>query len=433
MIITFGKNTLTFKYTYLVAILLVLLTEGLFLEFIYGKTPEGQTPPEGPGKMIIMLAFLLSALHITRLPSAIRNMLIISYLYFLALSLESYYRSGSFFQYPHVFAKIMFLFLTFFIYPYFKNIEGKKLNIIMYLIFIAFVLNLFIYKSHILSISAFLDVNRGFSAAAVYLLVLPCLYFFNKYLAGKNIFNLLVFLAILGFIIFVQHRTVWLSMIFALLINFLLLRKSNINIYISTISPIILIPSIAAFLVFSLVLSTNPEIIEKFSERVSDISNADTQGTGSWRLQQFRSYQPFIEDNLLLGMRMEGFELPIQFYHEEAGIPLFADNTGHHFHSFYVDKLFYFGIIGLVITLLPFIYLIITAIRKPSLTVEDVVLVSYSVSALLYGFSYNFPEFVFGFLGVTLAFIDRPSPSIQHSSISDKHDHVENKILTTSI
>ena len=51
-------------------------------------------------------------------------------------------------------------------------------------------------------------------------------------------------------------------------------------------------------------------------------------------------------------MRLKGFELPIQFYNLETGTQIFESNTGHHFHSFYMDTLFYFGLIGLVMIMI---------------------------------------------------------------------------------
>jgi hypothetical protein len=319
MQITFGKTILTFKYTYLIAIIAILLTDGILLELIYGIPAEGEEVSPGPEKYIIMLGFVISFLHINKLSSFLRNYLIIYYLLFIAFALESYYRSGSFFQYPHVFSKLMVVFLAFSIIPYFKSMNPAHLIKMMYLITIGFFINLLALRPEVLSFSAFMEVDRGFAAASTYLLLLPCVYFFNKYLFNKNIFHLLLFFAIISMLIFLQHRTVWLSMIFAFFINLLLLRKANTTISPSTLSPIFAIPAVAFFLLFSLVLSTNPEIIEKFVERIDDIQNADTQGTGSWRLQQFMSYLPIIQDYPLLGMRLKGFELPVQFFHEEAG------------------------------------------------------------------------------------------------------------------
>src|SRR5690606_20098813 len=116
--------------------------------------------------------------------------------------------------------------------------------------------------------------------------------------------------------------------------------------------------------VSSLLLTYFPEIADKINENIANISNPkqDTTNTSQWRMQQYESYWPYVQQHLIEGMRLAGFELPIQFYHPEAGVAFFEDGTGHHFHSFYYDTIFYFGIIGVsifVIILIHPIYVVL--------------------------------------------------------------------------
>jgi hypothetical protein len=426
MIITYGKRALGFKYMYLVAVVTILLTDALFNDVatnnknVVGKQEIVQTVKEveenNYSKYVIILCFASTIIFINGMSTFMYWMALLYYFLFGIFSLESYYRYGSFFQYPHVFSKLLAIFVMFFLYHFAKSIHNKQFSVINYLIFFTFIINLIWLKRDILSIGAFLGTIRGFTSPSVFMLVVPLLFFINSYFSNKTFISLSLFLILLGLIIFLNHRSVWIGSLTALAINFLLLKKTDIKIALTDFMPIITIPTIVLILISSLVISANPEIIDTVVERVSDIQNAKTQGTGSWRLEQFNSYWPFIQENILFGMRFEGFELPIQFYQADAGTAVFIDGTGHHFHSFYVDRLFYLGFIGLILFILPVFYLIIKAFKKPILTSKEVILVSYIIAGLFYGISYNLPAYFFGFLGIAINFIERESPVTEQSN-----------------
>jgi hypothetical protein len=405
MKITYGDRTIKFEYAYLFFVVILFFTDGLFYDIIFGKAGgEDREGSYNPEKYITMFAFLVTIFFINKFQGSIRNLVLIVYLYMVILMLESYYWYGSFFVYPHVFGKIMAFFLITSGYLMFQGVDSKKLGNVILLIVTAFFVHAALVRPEVFTIGSFLATERGFAASSTYMLLLPCLFYLNKYFFNKKIASLLIFFAFAGIILFLQHRTVWLSTIAALIVNLLLLNKSNADIGIKSFVPIISIPLIAGFLMFSFVLSTNPEILEKFFNRVADIQNVESQGTGSWRLQQFQSYQPFIEDNLFIGMRFAGFELPIQFYQEENNKAYFEDGHGHHFHSFYVDKLFYLGLTGTLLLLIPHIYLIIRSLKKRHFSMEELVLFSFIASGIVYGFSYNWPAYFYGIIGISLSY-----------------------------
>ncbi|QHT69801.1 hypothetical protein GXP67_25725 [Rhodocytophaga rosea] len=423
MIITYGKRILEIKYLYLVAVVIILLTDGIFHDVatnnkqIVGKQEIVQAVKEveedNYTKYAIILCFASTALFISGMSTFMYWLALLYYFVFGIFSLESYYRYGSFFQYPHVFSKLLAIFVMFFLYHFAKKIHEKQFSLIIYLIFFTFLVNLLWLKRDILSISAFVGTVRGFPAPSVYMLVIPLLFFINSYFSKKALISLFLFFILFGLIIFLNHRSVWIASITSLTINLLLLKKTETKIAITDFMPIITIPTIGLILISSLVISANPEIIDAISERIADIQNVKTQGTGSWRLEQFASYWPFIVDNFLIGMRFEGFELPVQFYQAEAGTAVFLDGTGHHFHSFYVDRLFYMGVVGLILLLLPVFYLIFKTIKKNNLTLKEVILVSFIMSGLFYGFSYNLPVYYFGILGIAINFIERENTTIE--------------------
>jgi hypothetical protein len=410
MKITFGKYELGFKYYYLIAFGLIMITDALLYDLIFGAKPEGEVSAESVAvvpveKYLILMATALSILFINSLNTFTRNWVIFIFSLLVIFMLESYYNYYSFMKYPHVFSKVLVYFLVPFSFISFKNPKPEYLLHGAYFVVIAFILNLIIYKTEVLTLQSFVNTERGFTAQTTYFILLPTLLFLNLYLRDRKMIYLILLMILLFFILYLQHRTVWLSTLFALSVNFMLIRKADFSFPLSAFTPFIAIPLVAGFLLFSFVLSTNPEVMDKLVERVEDIQNVESQGTGSWRLEQFKSYWPFIEDNLAIGMRLRGFELPIQFYHAEAGIAFFDDGTGHHFHSFYVDRLFYFGILGLVMVL-PLIFYFINIVRKKyMLSAEQISLVAYIASGLIFGISYNLPTFYFGILGIAISYI----------------------------
>jgi hypothetical protein len=386
-----------------------MLTDSLLYELVfgekYGDEESASTEIVPIEKYLILLACGLSIVFINRLNSFTRNWVIFIFSLLVIFMLESYYTYYSFMMYPHVFAKVMIYFLIPFAFLAYKDPKPELLLYTAYFIILIFFVHLLLYKTEVLSLQSFVDTKRGFTAQSTYFILLPGIFFLNVYLRDRKMVYLLLFMVIMFFILYLQHRTVWLSTLFALSLNFLLIRKADFSFPLSAFTPFIVIPLVAGFLLFSFVLSTNPEVVDKFIERIEDIQNVESQGTGSWRLEQFRSYWPYIEDNLAIGMRLKGFELPIQFYHSEAGIAFFDDGTGHHFHSFYVDRMFYFGLLGLVMVVPLVFYFVNKTRQKYTLTAEQLTLVTYVASGLVFGISYNLPGFYFGIVGIAISYL----------------------------
>ena len=226
-------------------------------------------------------------------------------------------------------------------------------------------------------------------------------------------------------IIFFQHRTVWVAMMVALAINIILLRKTLYKVDLNSLIPVgIFLFFVSIFL--SLVIFSSEEVMEKINENIEQIMNPvgsendDEESTSEWRYVQFKSYWPFVEKYPIFGMRLAGFELPVQFY-DLHGNNVFDDNTGHHFHSMYMDKLFYQGAFGLIIFMLPaIVYIIMCVLKQPYLTVTQVVLVSYVASGILYGFSYNYPDYFYGLIGFAVLKIEQMNPLISPSLDTNK-------------
>jgi hypothetical protein len=146
---------------------------------------------------------------------------------------------------------------------------------------------------------------------------------------------------------------------------------------------------------------SHPEILEKLADDIADIQNHNKQGTGEWRAVQAKAYWPFIQENIVVGMRFKGFELPIQFYDpEQPWLVVFPDGHGHFFHSFYIDSLFYLGAIGLLLLCMPQLYTLGQIVRRPPLDPEAITWSIFIISSLVYGYSYALPAYFYGVAGL---------------------------------
>jgi hypothetical protein len=331
-----------------------------------------------------------------------------------ALALESYAFWGKWLAYPHVFSKLLCMLLIFGAYVYYRRNPVVGIGELLAWVPIVVVLNLVVYHPESLTVGGFLNHERGVSVTSAFLLVLPAVYFFNRYLTGGSMLLLICFFATCGLVVFLQHRTVWVSTAVALALNLLLLRKTaGIRLDSQRLLPMFLLPTIVILLGGMAAIAENPLVVDKLAENIADIQNPDKQGTGSWRLLQYESYVPYLEKYPIAGMRLEGFELPIQFYSPDSGEPVWDNFTGHHFHSFYLDRLFYFGYLGLALTIaVPAVLLIRRVFRSEPFTPDAAALVAYSLCSFLYGISYDWPIAHYALLGLALAVIS-PLPKRQ--------------------
>lgn len=404
MKIQYGNKTWNIAPYFLVFII-ILFTDRLLLDFFL----DPEQPSAGTRDLLTGLSLLFSLFLLFRLKNAtLKLWLFLCFLYIGFLFLESYFHYRTFFVYPHVFSKITEVFLLPFAYIFFLNKGKKYVKNMAYFIAIIFIVHIIFLKPEVFSITSFLITHRGVPASSVLLLIIPALYFFNQYMTNNKMLTLLALLVILFLILFLQHRSVWIATVTAFILNIILVnRKASFKIKNSSIAFIFLVPAVIALIFSSLILTKNPEVIEKFKDRVEDIQKIDEQGTGSWRLKQAESYWPFIKNHLLFGMRFKGYELPIQFYEESSGDIYFEDKTGHHFHSFYIDALFYLGLIGLLLKIYPFFHVIRLGFKSKALTIPQLTLISFSGCNIIYGLAYDFPMMLFGFVGIALAHLDQ--------------------------
>ncbi|RSK29826.1 O-antigen ligase family protein [Hymenobacter metallilatus] len=394
---------ISFRFRHVLPLLLVLLTDRAFTEFVI---KDDDDPALGLYNYAITgLALLLITCYFRYLSPTMRKWLLVVVSVTGALALESYNGWGTAFVYPHVFAKLLAILPVFAMYAYYRR-HPLPMGLLMVLVLTGLALSMALYHPDALSLTAFLETERGFNVTSAYMLMLPALYYFNQYMTRGGLLRLALFFVILALIVFLQHRTVWLTMALALVVNGLFIglgRVEGTRVHFNRLLPVLLMPLLAGLLGGTALVLDNPQVLRKLETNVEDITHADKQGTGSWRLKQWEAYESFVQEYPVAGMRLEGFELPMQFY-GDGDHPVWADRTGHHFHSFYLDRLFYFGILGvLLVVLVPLWQLLKRAFQPVPFSAATAVLVSFTSTALLYGISYDWPPYLYGIVGITLA------------------------------
>lgn len=395
-----------YRFLYVIPLIAILLLDILFSDIITGHTYTGElssapSPMAGYRPSLIAACIPLSVLLYKYLRGIVRYVFWSALVGMSLLMAESYYQYGVPAVYPHVFQKIMVLFTLPAIYGVYSLVGRITLADLVGLIWVALLLNVALVNPEALSLGAFVDHERGLVASSIYLLVLPLLFHFNTYLHTKKFFHLVLFFIATAAILFFQHRTVWVVSIAALGINgLLILRTARQRLNFKVLLPLFGIPAAILFLALTTLAVSHPEILTKMAKDISDIQNHDKQGTGEWRAVQAQSYWPFIEKNPLTGMRFRGFELPIQFYMpDNPKLVVFPDGHGHFLHSYYIDSLFYLGIVGLLLLSSPQFYAIFQMVRKPPIAPEALAWSVFIATSLVYGYSYTLPPYFYGLAG----------------------------------
>jgi hypothetical protein len=364
-------------------------------------------------KPVAVLFTLLPFLFLKEFSPFMRNWFYLYVAYFVFLCLESFYDYNTPLKYLHVSSKIMICFSIFGVYGFYKRF-GDKITIkgLIFFIILGFGLNAVLINSQSFSLGAFLANNRGLASESVYLLIIPLLYNLNSFMKTNNLINMLSFFMLFGIIMFLQHRTIWISMGFALVVNFIFLVRTDIRPQPTSFVLAGTFIAIVGVSVVSFVLSDD-KVAERIQVSIDQIMNptenekADKISTSEWRYIQLQCYLPYVEEYPMGGMRMQGFELPVQFINYEGNL-IFGDNTGHHFHSFYLDRVFYFGAVGLLMLIIPPLMYVFSCVSKlKTLSNEQLVLLSYISTALLFGLSYDWPGYFYGILGYAIYILEQ--------------------------
>lgn len=395
---------LSLRFLYMLPLLALLLTDQALGEFVFGSEPVR------PGELLYIYglsgASILVVLRYHRWMEPLMR-----WWFWLVLAcvggmcLESYNEWGVWVKYPHVFSKLNILMPLFGLYAFYRRFPAPPYQQVVVVVFGGLLVSLIVFHREALSLGSFLESERGFSVTSAYLLLPIALLCLNWYLTRGKLLSGLVALVALALIVFLQHRTVWVCTVLALAVNVALLawRVPEAR---SLVRRLTMLGGLGIALAAGsglAVVLENPDVVRKLASSIEDLQNPTTQGTGSFRMRQHETYFPFIEQRPVGGWRLEGFEIPMQLY-DEAGAQLWPNFTGHHFHGFYLDRLFYFGILGLLLVVLVPLVKLVRALTRPSpLGPELAALLSFTSTFFVYGASYDWPNYMYGLTGLVLA------------------------------
>lgn len=241
--------------------------------------------------------------------------------------------------------------------------------------------------------------TRIIHAQSIFMIIIPYLWFLNRYVRTKQVKHLLLFFVCLLIILLHQHRSVWSSVIFATLSYFLISLRNNGKSLSGTLRFIMIL---LFFLVISSSIISNlyPAYIDYFNERFSDILNpAQLDGTGSFRIDQSLIYYDYFTEKPIFGWSFQGYEF------DNPLLEWWEPDTGQHFHGGFIEILFYHGIVGFLFKYSLLFWLLIKSFST-KLSEEAVVLIAFCGSGLLFSLAYVLPLVFWGHLGMCLYYIE---------------------------
>lgn len=399
---------ITLRFLVIFVMLAVFFTDQAFWE--YYTTREDDPLLYRLNYVLVAISLVVCLYYYRQLPRLLRWWLGLTLAYLGLLLLEGYQLRGQWFLYPHVFMKVLSLLMPPGIYLLHRRFGMPPMRTLATVILLVLVGNLLLYHRESLSLSAFADNARGFRAPSAHLFLLLALLSLNWYLQRPSFVSMGVFFLSMALVVFLQHRTVWVCTALALPVNLLLMRRVPTAVVSwRRLSLLVTIPLLFITLGGLATILSNPAVVRRIDESIEDLRNPNKQGTGEWRRLQREAYIPLIEERPLTGWRLEGFEVPIQFYDPTSDQPMWEDYTGHHFHSFYIDRMFYFGFIGVLLVLAFPIVLVYRRLKQPTpLTPEIVAITAFSGTFLAYAYSYDWSFYHYAFIGFMLAALAEP-------------------------
>lgn len=333
----------------------------------------------------------------------------ICFLLFILLLAKLVIESVTVYHSPLVYPSVLAVMLPF-LYVYFVKNLFRRLNIdILEILIVSIFLGYFafmLFYGHdfdftntplVQDAGPFSGDARILHANSILLIVLPFLYFLNKMFSQKKTYFAIAGFAVSFIIIIIhQHRTVWLTAIFA---SVMLLFLNGYN---KKMLRKLLVFTLITVCIFILLIVVVPGMSQLLTERFMDVLDPlNEDNTGGFRYLQILAYLNYFIQKPLFGWTFSGFELPNPF------IENWESGTGQHFHDAYIEVLFYFGITGLLLKFFP-LYSVARKMKwKAQLSDKSKVLAAFSISGFLYAFSYVPPLIFWGIVGVCLYYIDK--------------------------
>jgi O-antigen ligase len=259
--------------------------------------------------------------------------------------------------------------------------------------------------------------SRIIHASHIFMMIIPLLWFLHRYMDNRKLKFLLPFLFCVVIILVHQHRSVWSSALVAIFFYFFATIRNRFQ-KLSRIANLAL--GALALLVVSYFLISNlfPGFIDFLSDRFSEIFDPSKEGsTGNFRIEQREVYFNLFLQRPVFGWTFEGFEMPNPL------VDWWPDMTGQHFHEGYIEMLFYHGVVGLLLKYGFLLYLLVKVVSK-KLSPEAIMLIAFSISGLVFSFSYVLPLVFWGHVGMCLYYLERdraPEEPVEEEAEEPEH------------
>lgn len=248
--------------------------------------------------------------------------------------------------------------------------------------------------------------SRVIHARSIFMMILPLLWFLNKYLKERATSALLWFLFCVIVIVIHQHRSVWASSLFSLGIYFFIVVRNRI-ISLSKTLKIFFSAALGILLLAFVISQLFPDMLTFFGERFSEILDPTREdGTGKFRADQRRVYFPMVLERPFFGWTFEGFEM------KNPLVDWWPEKTGQHFHEGFMEMLFYHGFLGLILKYFYLLYLGFKAFFR-NLDEKSGILIAFTLAGLIFSFSYVLPLIFWGVVGICLYYLERTELSLQ--------------------
>ena len=244
--------------------------------------------------------------------------------------------------------------------------------------------------------------TRIIHADSVLMMIIPFLFYLNKFIKTKKNKFLIPFIFCTLVIIVHQHRSVWSSTAVALMAYLF----ATVRIQKKVLSPLFKLIVGGAFLlviVYIYIVNLNPHFLSFLSERFGEIFNPSKEGsTGNFRIEQRETYFKLFLQHPFFGWTFKGFEMPNPL------VDWWPPMTGQHFHEGYMEMLFYEGVTGFLFKYSFLLYLCIKIFSK-KLSEQSIMLCAFSISGLLFSFNYVLPIIFWGHVGLCLFYLEKDS------------------------
>lgn len=258
--------------------------------------------------------------------------------------------------------------------------------------------------------------TRIIHASHILMMIIPFLWYLNQFIMERKLKFLVPLLFCFVIILVHQHRSVWSSTLFATIIYFIAIIRTRSR-ELKGLWQVGMISVLIMVIAYFFVASLYPGFLNFMGERFSEILDPSKEGsTGNFRLEQTDVYMNLFWQHPFFGWTFEGFSMPNPL------VDWWPENSGQHFHEGYVEMLFYHGIAGFLFKYTILVYLLFKSFSR-KISEKTIIMIAFSVSGLVFSFTYVLPLIFWGHVGMCLFYLDNDmEPETEEADMMEAED-----------